>query len=228
MWCGMADEPVVLKPGRFLGVTTIEELQEMRAAANKGLTVVEFLKSRGPAVSLADFYAYMPMHSYIFAPTREMWPAASFNARIPPVRVGKEDIKASLWLDQNNPVEQMTWAPGLPMIIPDRLISEGGWIDRPNVRCFNLYRPATIKLGDASQAGRWLDHIRRVFPDDVDHIVQWLPYRVQHPQHKINHALVLGGLQGIGKDTILEPMPSVPGTSPNRRPHRSWGGSTAS
>ena len=36
-------------------------------------------------VSLDDFHAYMPMHSYIYAPTRDMWPAASVNARIPPV-----------------------------------------------------------------------------------------------------------------------------------------------
>jgi hypothetical protein len=27
------------------------------------------------------------------------------------------------------------------------------------------------------------------------------PHRVQSPQEKINHALALGGLQGIGKDT---------------------------
>jgi hypothetical protein len=33
----------------------------------------------------------------------------------------------------------------------------------------------------------------------------FLAHRVQHPQEKINHALVLGGNQGIGKDTILEP-----------------------
>jgi len=157
-------------------------------------------------VSLADFYAYMPMHKYIFAPTREMWPAASVNARIPPIPTREDEIKASTWLDQNNPVEQMTWAPGLPMIILDRLIAEGGWIARPNVRCFNLYRPPTIQRGDASQAGRWLDHVKRVFPDDGDHIVKWLAHRVQHPEQKINHALVLGGLQGIGKDTILEPV----------------------
>jgi hypothetical protein len=157
-------------------------------------------------VSVADFYAYMPTHAYIFAPTREMWPAGSVNARISPLRAGEEEIKASAWLDQNNPVEQMTWAPGEPMVIPDRLISEGGWIDRPNVRCFNLYRPPTIKPGDASHAGRWLDHVRRVFPDDIDHIVKWLAHRVQHPQDKINHALVLGGQQGIGKDTLLEPV----------------------
>ncbi len=39
-------------------------------------------------VKLEDFYAYMPMHNYIFAPSREPWPAASVNARIPPVVIG--------------------------------------------------------------------------------------------------------------------------------------------
>ena len=44
-------------------------------------------------VTLENFHAYMPQHSYIFAPTREMWPSASVNARIPPVSItenGKE------------------------------------------------------------------------------------------------------------------------------------------
>ena len=42
-------------------------------------------KSAAPmieGVSLDDFNAYMPTHSYIFTPSREMWPAASVNARI--------------------------------------------------------------------------------------------------------------------------------------------------
>jgi len=33
-----------------------------------------------------------------------------------------------------------------------------------------------------------------------------LEHRVQHPGEKINHALVLGGDQGIGKDSMLEPV----------------------
>ena len=36
--------------------------------------------------------------------------------------------------------------------------------------------------------------------------MQWLAHRVQRPSEKINHALMLGGLQGIGKDTLLEPV----------------------
>ncbi len=30
-----------------------------------------------------DFYAYMPEHKYIFAPTGEIWPATSVDARLP-------------------------------------------------------------------------------------------------------------------------------------------------
>lgn len=158
-------------------------------------------------VSIGDFYAYMPMHSYIFVPSREMWPPASVNSRIPPIPIdGGKKVAANVWLDQNRAVEQMTWAPGEPMLIYDRLIADGGWIERKGVTCFNLYRPPTIKRGDAKKAGPWIDHVRKVYPRDADHIITWLAHRVQRPEVKINHALVLGGEQGVGKDSMLEPV----------------------
>jgi hypothetical protein len=114
-------------------------------------------------------------------------------------------LKASQWLDQFQPVEQMTWTPGRPEVIRDQLLFEGGWIKRPGVACFNHYRPPLILPGDPAEAGPWLDLVGYVFPEEADRIVDWLAHRVQRPQEKINHALVLGGTQGIGKDTILEP-----------------------
>jgi hypothetical protein len=172
-------------------------------------------------VRLEDFHAYMPSHSYIFVPSRELWPASSINARVPPVPLldangkpmldakGKPKlIAASVWLDQNKSVEQMTWVPGKPTIIGDRLVAEGGWIERPGCRVFNLYRPPTLVPGDAAAAGPWLDHCRRVIVDDAecDHTIKWLAHRVQLPHEKINHALALLGPPGIGKDTMLEPV----------------------
>jgi hypothetical protein len=164
-------------------------------------------------VSLDDFFAYMPMHNYIYAMTP--WPAASVNSRIPPIRLtnGNGDnngkpviLSASAWLDRNRPVEQMTWAPGLPTTIPDKLVLDGGWIDHPGVTCLNLYRPPTIVPGDPTQAERWVEHVHHLYPADADHLINWLAHRVQRSQEKINHALVLGGDQGIGKDTLLEPV----------------------
>jgi hypothetical protein len=170
----------------------------------------------GEGVSFADFRALMPMHSYIFTPAQEMWPAASINARLPPVPVIDADgkarlIPANIWLDQNRPVEQLSWAPGCPPLIPDRLISDGGWITHNGVTCYNLYRPPLIERGDAAKASRWIDHIHRLYGDDAYHIIQWLAHRVQRPHEKINHALVLGGAQGIGKDTLLEPVKQAVG-----------------
>jgi hypothetical protein len=74
------------------------------------------------------------------------------------------------------------------------------------VSCFNLYRPPEIKLGDSDAVGPWLEHLEKIYPEDCVHIALWLAHRVQRPEEKINHALVLGGAQGIGKDTILEPV----------------------
>jgi hypothetical protein len=168
--------------------------------------------SEPEGVRIEDFYAYMEQHNYIYAPTRAPWPKGSVNARLAPVQVSVDKdgkpvfISAAAWLDQNKPVEQMTWAPGMPMIIGDRLISDGGWIERKGVSCFNLYRPPLLPPGDPKEAGHWIAHVDKVYPTDADHIRCWLAHRVQRPQDKINHALVLGGLQGIGKDTLIEPV----------------------
>ena len=100
----------------------------------------------------------------------------------------------------------MTWAPGLPQLVRDKLIGDGGWIDRKRVTVLNLYRPPTIEPGDATKAEPWLRHARTIYPDEAGHIIEFLAHRVQRPHEKINHGLVLGGPQGIGKDTLLEPL----------------------
>lgn len=170
-------------------------------------------------ISLDDFFAFMPMHNYIYAPGRTHWPGSSVNARLPAVKLtdakgqpildgnGKQVIvSAAAWLDKHKPAEQMTWNPGRPLVIRDRLILDGGWIDHPGAAVFNLYRPPEIRPGVPRNAKKWLDHVGFVYPDEAEHIINWLAHRIQRPQEKINHALVLGGPQGIGKDTLLEPI----------------------
>ena len=178
---------------------------------------------REEGVNLADFHAYMPAGNFIFAPSREFWPASSVNHRVPPQKLldkrgdpVRRDgelvyISASAWLAKERAVEQMTWAPGEPMIVEDRLISDGGWIKRVGCSCFNLYRPPVRVPGDASLAAPWIEHVHHVYPQDAAHIIAWLAQRVQRPDEKINHALVLGGNQGIGKDTLLEPVKQAVG-----------------
>ena len=171
------------------------------------------------ALQLDDFYAYMPKHLYIFAPTGDMWPATSVNTRLPSVPMLKKDgtpvkdakgkprrRRPSVWLDKYRPVEQMTWAPGEPLAIDGRLIAEGGWIERPGVTTFNLYRPPVVQQGNAANVDRWLELVERLYSGDVEHIVRFCAHRIQYPAVKINHGLILSGAPGIGKDTILEPL----------------------
>jgi hypothetical protein len=207
------------------GDPDLEEARATNAAAAASAGAGAASSAGGSGVSLADFYAFMPMHTYIFAPIGTTWPAASVNARFPPVRLfdatgrpvldtdGKPaSLKPSVWLDQNKPVEQMTWAPGWPMIIYDKLVKDGEFIDRPGAKCFNHYKPPDILPGDPRDIEPWISHVKKIYPNDTDHIIDFLAHRVQRPEEKINHALVLAGAPGIGKDSIVEPVkPGVGG-----------------
>jgi hypothetical protein len=159
-------------------------------------------------VTIEDFVCFMPTSACVFLPTGDMWASSSVNARIPTVEIGAgKTMTAARWLARNRPVEQMSWAPGEPVIIADRLLIEGaGWIEHRGARVLNLYRPPIIRPGEPELARPWLDHVHRVYPDDVDHILRWLAQRVQRPEIKLNHALVLGGNPGVGKDTLLVPV----------------------
>jgi hypothetical protein len=180
----------------------------MSMSKNKIVQFVQNVANGDPnALSVSDFVAYMPMHNYIFKTTRETWPASSVNARLG--KIGQ--VWAGDWLDQNAAVEQATWVPGKPMLIPGKIISDGGWIDAPACTVFNLYRPPCLvpKEGDVSL---WLEHIHKLYPEHAEtQIIPWLAQRVQRPWEKINHALVLLGAQGIGKDTLLEPVKAAIG-----------------
>ena len=125
-------------------------------------------------VTRDHFVADMETHTYIYLPTRKPWPAPSVNARIRPVALLDADgrpvldskkkpkrILASEWLDKNRPIEAVTWAPGEPMIIKDRLVALAGWFEHPGASVLNLYRPPTIVPGDSKEAGPWIDPPRR-------------------------------------------------------------------
>jgi hypothetical protein len=207
-------------PHLVLGTTPLSVAFRVGAALTLASKFAPTQPATGEGVRLQDFVAFMQSEFYIFVPSGDYWPASRVDARVRGVPlvdangaaiVSKDSkkpvvIKASNWLAEHAPVEQMTWAPGLLPFIRDKLINKGGWIDRKGVTIFNLYRPPTLTHGDASLAGPWIDHIVRVYPEDAGHIVNVLAHRVQKPQEKINHGLVLGGHPGIGKDTILEPV----------------------
>lgn len=153
-----------------------------------------------------SFWAYAPDTTFINEIDGVSWTEKSVNEAIGKVKVPGGEIKASAWLLQRRSVQSRTWAPGEPHIIEGKAPAENGWVFDEDRRTYNDYAPPLYDdRGDASQAQPWVDHVHRVYPDNAEHIICWLAQRVQNPGIKINHALVLGGEPGIGKDSILAP-----------------------
>lgn len=169
-------------------------------------------------MGVEDFWAYLPRHLYYCNTTRDLWPGSSVSGVLPPMQVGVDDkgnpkfIPAASWLDKNRPTHQMTWDPGQPAIIENRIIHVDGYVPHVGYKIINRYLAPRIRPGDANDIDPWFNHIKRIYPDDYAHLLLWFAQRVQQPGVKINHAIVLGGAQGIGKDTILEPLRYAVGT----------------
>jgi CHC2 zinc finger len=61
-------------------VANAETIREQPLSADDDVSPAR--ESLAPPASFDDFYAYMPMHAYIFIPARDLWPAASVDARL--------------------------------------------------------------------------------------------------------------------------------------------------
>ena len=90
----------------------------------------------------------------------------------------------------------VTYAAGESVLVArDGMVYGNRWRDaRP--------QPAP---GDVSM---WLAHVERMVPEQFEreHLLNALAHKVQFPTHKINHAILMGGNHGSGKDTLFAPF----------------------
>lgn len=122
--------------------TVIESLGSSDTAKSIVNRVLRWLAVRSKAVRLSkdDFYAYLPSHKYIFRPTGELWDIAGINGNLGLINDGFDangdpiKWKPSGWLDTHYPIHQITWLPGHPELVEDRLMDEGGLVFRPVMR----------------------------------------------------------------------------------------------
>lgn len=164
---------------------------------NPPLTALQAVLANVSLHSIEDFFCYHPTGQFIYRPTGILTTATTVDNVI-----GKD---ARIALYSSRPVHKMTWAPGHPerfqvgSIDPTDERGKEAWL-------YNTYQPprTPVTVGDPTP---WLELIRSRYPDDLDHIVHYCADAVQFPQHKCNHALVLGsGVHGVGKDTMLAPV----------------------
>jgi len=100
-----------------------------------------------------------------------------------------------------------TYRPGRPVLIDDE--NQSG----VRVRAVNLWRPsAVVPIEGVSDdmVRPWLDHVALIFGEPGDpareHFLDFFGFTIQNPGVKINHAPVILGEQGVGKDTAFAPI----------------------
>ena len=114
----------------------------------------------------------------------------------------KRKVEASVSYDENRQkygapaIRALTYASGETILCSrDGVVYGNRWKDaRPPVSAGNV--------------DLWLEHCERLIPDHQEraHVLNVMAYKVQHPKAKINHALLHGGTQGCGKDTLYAPF----------------------
>lgn len=111
-------------------------------------------------------------------------------------------VGAGIWFDENRDAKGgrtlagVTYAPGESVICAeDGLVYGNKWTNG---------RPA----GKAGDVAPWLALVSRLIPDraEREHVFNVFAYKRQHPNVKINHALLLIGDPGIGKDSLYAPF----------------------
>jgi len=111
-------------------------------------------------------------------------------------------IEASACFDENRE------AKGAATIVGVTYAAGGDvFVTRDGQQYGNRWRDARPKPvpGDVS---RWLTHLERLIPIEFEreHLLNVMAHKVQFPGHKINHAILMGGTHGSGKDTLFAPF----------------------
>jgi sugar phosphate isomerase/epimerase len=80
----------------------------------------------------------------------------------------------------------------------------------------NRWRDARPAVASGADASPWLDHVERMIPDDVErkHVLDVMAFKVQHPNIKINHAVLHGGYvaNAAERDSVLPRLVEVAST----------------
>ena len=111
-------------------------------------------------------------------------------------------IEASICYDENRQAKGAKALVGITYAAGESVL-----VTRDGDIYGNRWRNARppVAAGDITP---WLDHCRKLVPEasELAHIFDVMAFKVQHPEIKINHAVLHGGDQGSGKDTMWAPF----------------------
>jgi hypothetical protein len=206
---GLRDELIAEKMNAALSKITPNEIYRDTAAE----LIAEVERKELGRIEKADWYnrfAYIQDdESYFDMQDRREVSRQTFNAlfrHIPCKSIHTaRKVEASICFDENRQamgakaLVGVTYAAGEDVIVTrDGDLFGNRWRDaRPDVQ--------NLRDGDISM---WLNHCQELVPEqaELDHILDVMAFKVQHPEIKVNHAILHAGDEGSGKDTFWAPF----------------------
>lgn len=167
-----------------------------------------------------DFYYDESQDAYWDIKTGALISAMSVNGAIPTDQwETREDARGNGKLIKIEPaktinsahsgqrVESSTWWPGKDRFIYDYYPKAEGLMEMPGTKIFNQYFAPVRKPANGISPQLWIDHVVNLFGEsDAKHFFDFAAHAVQRPDEKVNHGIVIAGIQGIGKDMMLLPL----------------------
>lgn len=163
-----------------------EMLKELRA---------DWYKANKEGIALYKQFLYIKEQDRFYDVATRMFltPAAFQNSYS---HEDKEAKKTALEDGRVEKVDRLNFAPKRPMVYIDRGIKYG-----------NTWSPTQVDQGVPGDCSPWLNHWDALgWSSNRDHMIKWMAFTLRHPEQKINHMLLLGGLEGSGKDFLLYPL----------------------
>lgn len=137
---------------------------------------------------------------------RSLWPTRELQdgrlAPYPP-STAINDVDTGLTVDSS------TWWPGQPQLIENMIVNIHGAMQHKGAVCYNSYMAPIYRTNvPIRRPDRWIEHVKYVFPEPVEHehFFDFCAHMIQRPHEKVNHGVVMAGVQGIGKDTAILPL----------------------
>lgn len=159
-------------------------------------------------------YAYVKSDdSYFDMETRLEVPRHVFNALYrhvdcKSIHNSKQRVTASVFFDERRQdagapaLEGITFAAGdTALMVRDGLVYGNKWLEgRPDMSGAAKVRDMDILP--------WIDHCKLLVAEaaELDHVWDVMAFKVQNPSVKINHAVLHGGDEGCGKDSMWAPF----------------------
>lgn len=157
-------------------------------------------------VPVENFVYLAESNKFLYKINRGLWIEPAVNAAVSKVNFEGKIILASEWLKTNRLISSLTCDPSLKEDYLQGYDLSNGELIQSKGSIFNTYRHPTIISGDATLAKPFIEHIYKLFNKDGDaeQFLNYMAHRVQKPAEKPRFALLIGGGQGVGKDTAVE------------------------